>query len=222
MDRQETDKAIEYSFGKDPIVLPDDRYLEHKGQKYLNNQGWLERELGGRNMLDKLNEEFEIEKEAYEITSMEEALLTFEQIFDEQSKIKNLKDKIKQTKNFYENQIRYEEFKIDSLKNALLAYHEKQMMADPKAKIKSPFGNFVNHKEKLDFELDEEKLIKKYNGTDLVKTESTLYKGDLKKRLSVIGNKVIDTETGEVIDGANPVTKPAYVSVSIRKPKEDE
>lgn len=46
MDRQETDKAIEYSFGKDPIVLPDDKYLERKGQEYLNNQGWLERELG--------------------------------------------------------------------------------------------------------------------------------------------------------------------------------
>lgn len=168
------------------------------------------------------NEDFEIEKEAYEITSTEEALLTFEQIFDEQSKIKNLKDKIKQTKSFYENQIRYEELKVDNLKNALLAYYEKQKMVDPKAKIKSPFGNFVSHKEKLDFELDEGKLIKKYNGTDLVKTTSTLYKGDLKKRLSVIGDKVFDTETGEVVDGANPVTKPAYVSVSIKKPKEDK
>lgn len=173
-------------------------------------------------MLDKPNEEFEIEKEAYEITSMEEAMLTFEQIFDEQSKIKNLKDKIKQTKGFYESQIKYEELKVDNLKNALLAYYEKQKMANPKVKIKSPFGNFVSHKEKLDFELDEEKLIEKYNGTDLVKTTSTLYKGDLKKRLSVIGDKVIDTETGEVVDGANPVTKPAYVSVSIKKPKEDK
>lgn len=173
-------------------------------------------------MLDKSNEDFEIEKEAYEITSMKEALLTFEQIFDEQSKIKNLKDKIKQTKSFYENQIRYEELKVENLKNALLAYYEKQRMIDPKTKIKSPFGNFVSHKEKLDFELDEEKLIKKYNGTDLVKTTSTLYKSDLKKRLSVIGDKVIDTETGEVVDGANPVTKPAYVSVSIKKTREDK
>lgn len=173
-------------------------------------------------MLDKLNEDFEIEKEAYEITSLEEALLTFEQIFDEQAKIKNLKDKIKQTKAFYENQIKYEEFKTENLKNALLAYYERQKQVNPKVKIKSPFGNFANHKEKLDFELDEEKLIKKYSGTDLVKTKSTLYKGDLKKRLTVVGDKVIDTETGEVVDGANPVTKPAYVSVSIKKPKEDK
>ena len=55
-----------------------------------------------------------------------------------------------------------------------------------------------------------------------MKTKSTLYKGDLKKRLTVVGDKVIDTETGEVVDGANPVTKPAYVSVSIKKPKEDK
>lgn len=173
-------------------------------------------------MLDKLNEDFEVEKEAYEISSPEEALLTFEQIFDEQAKIKNLKDKIKQTKAFYENQIKYEEFKTENLKNSLLAYYEKQKMANPKFKMKSPFGNFVNHKEKLDFEFDEEKLIERYNGTDLVKTKSTLYKGDLKKRLTVVGDKVIDTETGEVVDGANPVTKPAYVSVSIKKPKEDK
>ena len=218
MGRKEIDQAIEHLYGKDTIALPDDRYLERKGREYINNQGWLERELENR----KEDEEFEIEKEAYEITSMEEALLTFEQIFDEQSKIKNLRDKIKQTKSFYENQIKYEELKVENLKNALLAYHEKQMMVDPKAKIKSPFGNFVSHKEKLDFELDEDKLIKKYNGTDLVKTTSTLYKGDLKKRLSVIGDKVIDTETGEVVDGANPVTKPAYVSVSIKKAKEDK
>lgn len=46
MDRKETDKAIEYSFGKDTIALPDDRYLERKGQEYLSNQGWLEHELG--------------------------------------------------------------------------------------------------------------------------------------------------------------------------------
>lgn len=218
MGRKEIDQAIEHLYGKDTIALPDDRYLERKGREYLNNQGWLERELGSKGK----DEEFEIEKEAYEITSMEEALLTFEQIFDEQSKIKNLRDKIKQTKSFYENQIKYEELKTDNLKNALLAYYEKQRMIDPKTKIKSPFGNFVSHKEKLDFELDEDKLIKKYNGTDLVKTTSTLYKGDLKKRLSVIGGKVIDTETGEVVDGANPVTKPAYVSVSIKKPKEEK
>lgn len=55
MDRQETDKAIEYSFGKDPIALPGDRYLEHKGQEYLSNQGWLERELLGGNKHESIN-----------------------------------------------------------------------------------------------------------------------------------------------------------------------
>lgn len=46
MDRKEVDQAIEHLFGKDTIALPDDRYLERKGQEYLSNQGWLERELG--------------------------------------------------------------------------------------------------------------------------------------------------------------------------------
>lgn len=46
MERKEVDQAIEHLYGKDPIALPDDRYLERKGQEYLSNQGWLERELG--------------------------------------------------------------------------------------------------------------------------------------------------------------------------------
>lgn len=55
MDRREIDKAIEYSFGKDPIASPDDRYLERKGQEYLSNQGWLERELLGENKHESIN-----------------------------------------------------------------------------------------------------------------------------------------------------------------------
>lgn len=45
MERKEMDQAIEHLYGKDTIALSDDRYLEHKGREYLNNQGWLEREL---------------------------------------------------------------------------------------------------------------------------------------------------------------------------------
>lgn len=45
MERKEMDQAIEHLYGKDTTALPDDRYLERKGQEYLNNQGWLEREL---------------------------------------------------------------------------------------------------------------------------------------------------------------------------------
>lgn len=46
MKRKEIDQAIEHLYGKEEIALPDDIYLERKGQEYLNNQGWLERELG--------------------------------------------------------------------------------------------------------------------------------------------------------------------------------
>lgn len=45
METKEIDQAIEHLFGKETIALPDDKYLERKGQEYLNNQGWLEREL---------------------------------------------------------------------------------------------------------------------------------------------------------------------------------
>lgn len=45
METKEIDQAIEHLFGKETIALPDDKYLERKGQEYLNNQDWLEREL---------------------------------------------------------------------------------------------------------------------------------------------------------------------------------
>lgn len=48
MERGEIDQAIKRLYGKDTTVLPDDRYLERKGQEYLNNRGWLERELGNK------------------------------------------------------------------------------------------------------------------------------------------------------------------------------
>lgn len=55
MDRKEIDQAIEHLYGKDTIALPDDRYLERKGQEYLSNQGWLERELLGGNKHESIN-----------------------------------------------------------------------------------------------------------------------------------------------------------------------
>lgn len=48
MERAEIGQAIKHLYGKDTTALPDDRYLEHKGQEYLNSQGWLERELGNK------------------------------------------------------------------------------------------------------------------------------------------------------------------------------
>lgn len=45
MKRKEIDRAIKRLYGKDTTALPDDRYLERKGQEYLSNQGWLEHEL---------------------------------------------------------------------------------------------------------------------------------------------------------------------------------
>lgn len=55
MKTKEIDQAIEHLYGKVAITLPDDRYLERKGQEYLNNQGWLERELLGGSKHESIN-----------------------------------------------------------------------------------------------------------------------------------------------------------------------
>lgn len=55
METKEIDQAIEHLYGKVAITLPDDRYLERKGQEYLSNQGWLERELLGGNKHESID-----------------------------------------------------------------------------------------------------------------------------------------------------------------------
>ena len=55
METKEIDQAIEHLYGKVAIALPDDRYLERKGQEYLSNQGWLECELGIKEEMKWIN-----------------------------------------------------------------------------------------------------------------------------------------------------------------------
>ena len=71
-------------------------------------------------------------------------------------------------------------------------------------------------KMKLAFERmvpDEEKLITAY--PDFTERKPTLKWGELKKRLAIADGKVLDTETGEVVEGVSLETVPPKFSVEV-------
>lgn len=66
--------------------------------------------------------------------------------------------------------------------------------------------------------LDESKLLEylKASGqTDLIKTEETPRWGEYKKRLQIAGDQVIDTITGEIVEGVLIEEKPDVFSVDV-------
>lgn len=86
--------------------------------------------------------------------------------------------------------------------NLLNDFMENQLEINPKYKLSSPFGRLSTRKTKK-WTYDVDKLVDEYKDTDLVKTTFKLDKNALKKRIKVVDDKYIDTETGAVVDGLN-------------------
>ena len=63
-----------------------------------------------------------------------------------------------------------------------------------------PAGKIVKKLPKFDFDYDENKVIEEYADTEFVENKPRLKWAELKKTLSIIDGKVIDKETGEIID----------------------
>ena len=74
-------------------------------------------------------------------------------------------------------------------------------------------GTLVWKKDKPVMEPDMDSLVNRLQGTDYIKTESTVRWGEYKKRLVIDGDVVIDTETGEVLDDVKVTVKPGEFSV---------
>lgn len=65
---------------------------------------------------------------------------------------------------------------------------------------------------------NDEKLLdflKKTGNTDMIKTEEKARWGDFKKRLQIVGSQVVDSETGEIVEGVEIITKPDVFTVDV-------
>ena len=119
-------------------------------------------------------------------------------------------------------QVRDKHEKTVSFFNARLAeYLNKVPAKETKTTVKYALasGDMVLTKEKPDFEsVDEEKLLGwcQMNAPELVKVTMKPSWGEVKKRLVVSGDSVVDKDTGVIVEGVESVVKPASFKVRLK------
>lgn len=84
---------------------------------------------------------------------------------------------------------------------------------------KLPSGSLIYKKEKDDYQRDDESLLAwlKKNSPDMVKVTEEPKWGEFKKQLTIAGDKVLISDTGEVVNGISVITKPGAFDVKVDK-----
>lgn len=93
---------------------------------------------------------------------------------------------------------------INYLEGLLGNYAAQRKEDEPDLKtISLPFGKIQYRKQRAKWKYDDDKLtdFAEQNMPDVVQTKKKVNKNDLKKKCKIINGKVINTETGEVVEG---------------------
>lgn len=103
----------------------------------------------------------------------------------------------------------------------LQEYFTNERAKNPKFKFSSPNGKLSSRKQQPKWVYEESKLVDVLKDTEFVTSVPKLEKGLFKKSakkgldgLSVVGNKVVNTNTGEVIDGVQIQEQPDKIVIS--------
>lgn len=147
------------------------------------------------------------ENHGFVIDSPEKADWAIEKIKERQQRRDIFKEAGTAKKAKVDAQIAEEEAQCESdtqcLKSKLYDYIKNQPLKETKTQksLKLPSGTIVLKLSAPQMKPVEEKLIDRLKGTEYVSYPPKLAWGEYKKRLKAIGNKVIDTTTGEVVEG---------------------
>lgn len=103
----------------------------------------------------------------------------------------------------------------------LQEYFTNEKAKNPNFKFSSPNGTLSSRKQQDNWIYEESKLIDSLKNTEFVTNVPKLEKGLFKKAankgldgLSVVGNKVVNTNTGEVINGVQVQKRPDKIVIS--------
>ena len=122
-----------------------------------------------------------------------------------EEQIEDLKNRIEDLKAKCDNDTAY-------LRSLLIEYFNtvphKETKTQESYKLLS--GTLVYKKPTVKINHDDEKLIEWLSETEYVETKRTLKWGDYKKNLTVDGEAVIDTETGEVVEACSVEEVPSF------------
>ena len=125
-----------------------------------------------------------------------------------EEQIEDLKDRIEELKAKCDNDTAY-------LRSCLAMYFETVPSKETKTQksYKLLSGTLVFKKPSVKINHDDEKLLKFLDGTEFVETKKSLKWGEYKKVLAISGDDVIDSETGEVVEGCSIEEVPASFNV---------
>lgn len=110
---------------------------------------------------------------------------------------------------------------ITFFEGLLIRYHMEQFEQDPKKKtISLPDGKLKARAQQPEFIRDDEKLVeylRKAGRTDYIKVIEKPEWGEFKKiiEVSMDGKTVVDTQTGEIVEGVTAEIRPPKFSVEV-------
>ena len=150
-------------------------------------------------------------------------------------KIRKLKEKINENEEFAEKEImiiekelseinqwlekenQKLEDQIDFFEGLLFDYAQILREDDPELKTHSlPFGKLMFRKQRPKWKYDDNKLLdfcKENNLDNVIQIKERVNKNNLKKFVEVSGDKAINPDTGEVIEGVNVINRPEKFKV---------
>jgi len=153
-------------------------------------------------------------------------------------KIRHLKQKKKENKEFAETEIKAIQKEIDEvnewlesenesldndieyMEGMLRVYAEQLKEDDPKLKThKLPFGQLQFRKQRDKWKYDNDKLLEfvEKNLKDTIKIKKKVDKRKLKKKIRVVGSKTVVADTGEVVEGIEVTERGEKFKVKVKE-----
>ena len=125
-----------------------------------------------------------------------------------EDQIEDLKSRIEELKTKCDNDTAF-------LKSCLEMYFNTVPSKETKTQksYKLLSGTLVYKKPSVKICHDDEKLLEFLDGSEYVETKKSLKWGEYKKLLTISGDDVVDTETGEIVDGCTVEDVPASFSI---------
>ena len=149
----------------------------------------------------------EEQQEQFVIDSDQKADWALQKIKENKEKIKEkeklAEERINQIKDWLEKETGKIEKDIENLKYMLYEYGQKLKEQDPDLKTHSlPFGKLKYRKQRPKWQYKDDLLeYAESNMPDVIKTKKRVDKRKLKKKCEVVDGKVVNAETGEIVEG---------------------
>lgn len=155
------------------------------------------------------------DKKEFKVTGLESADWCFERISEIEDKRAELtayaEQKVAKIEKWLEEELKPLNRQLEYFKGLLVEYYAEQRAVDPKFKLSTP-GGAVTQRKTSTLKYDEATMIDylKSNHQDLVKTVEKFSKLEVKKVFKKDGDRVVDIETGEIVDWVQAEENTSY------------